>query len=157
MRKGFVSSTKSYAKNLAAHVRHVVTRKETPGEALTRIKSDSKKLKRSLTSSDSSDSHKDAIRLVKRGRARYNAHDYEEAEECFQSAIAEDPDYALALTYLGHTLYQMRRTNEAMAAWQRAYLVDPTSRAGLKALKKLRHVAKGGTGAVHELIERTFR
>lgn len=157
MRKGFFSSTRSYAKNLAAHVRHVLTRRETPLEALSRIKTDSLKLKHSLNSSDSGDGHRRASEWVKKGRARYNAGDYEKAEHYFQSAISEDPECVWALTYLGHTLYKMNRLQDATAAWQRAYMTDPASTAGLKAMKKLRHVAKSGADVVSQLKERLER
>ena len=157
MGKGIFSSTKSYAKNLATHVRRLLTRQETAGEALTRIKSDSLKLKHSLGSSESDKGSKEALRLLRKGRTYYNAQDYDAAETYFQNAVAQDPQCTLALTYLGHTFYQTNRLKEAKAAWQRAYTSDPHSRAGMKALKKLRHVAKGEAEVIQELLERTQR
>ncbi len=157
MGKGFVSSTRSYAKNLATHVRHLLTRRETAKEAFIRIKNDSKKLKHALGGSDSGDGHKKAVELVKKGQARYNAGDYEKAEQYFQHALTEDPQYGWALTYLGHTYYQMQRIQEATSAWQRAYYLDPSSTAGLKAMKKLRHVTQAGDEVVQALKERLER
>jgi tetratricopeptide (TPR) repeat protein len=154
MSKGFSASAKSYAKNVISHTKLVVTRKETVGEALQDLRRDSKKLKAMVVEVDVSGPHGKAVQLVKNGRRKYNAQDYETAEKCFRGAILEDPDYTLAMTYLGHALYKLGRSAEAAAVWQRASSMDPGSYAGKKARQKLGHLQKRNEDLVSDLDER---
>jgi tetratricopeptide (TPR) repeat protein len=155
--KGFLPSAKSYTKNLVAHTWLLMRRKETVGEAWESVARDSEKLKRTLESEDLNDARTRASHLVKEGRRKYNAKDYQTAENCFRSAILEDPRHTWAVTYLGHALYKLGRLNEALAAWQRAYAMDPTSDAGLRAQQKLRHVERQTRDLVAHLEEHTNR
>ncbi len=154
MPKGFLASAKSYTKNLLGHTKLVVTRKETIGEALDDVRRDSKKLKATVVDVDVSGPHGRAVQLVKNGRRKYNSHDYETAEKCFRGALLEDPEYTLALTYLGHALYKLGRVQEATVAWKRASQKDPNSYAGQKALEKLEHLQNRTADLVASLEER---
>jgi tetratricopeptide (TPR) repeat protein len=100
---------------------------------------DTKKLGRVVAGKPKpSEDHRDAGRLVREGREAYNAHNYQTAEEKFRSALLIDKQYALAYTYLGHTLYKQGRTREATGYWRQALQIDPDSKAGAKAMQKLR-------------------
>lgn len=155
MAKRFLSGTKTLAKNLVRHTQNVLTGQESVREALGGIKRDSQKLTHTVTNGTSkSGGNKRAEQLVKKGRDRYNAKDYDAAERLFREALTEDARHVWAMTYLGHTLYQQGRANEAVVAWQHAHNTDPASEAGIKALKKIRHVERGQESTVRDLEER---
>lgn len=158
MPKGIIRSTKSYLKNLVHHTGRVLARQETMSEALARIREDSRKLKQSmLARSESSESRGRAVRLVQEGQKRYNTKQYDAAEKLFRNAIVEDPEYGFAHVYLGHTLYKKGYMKEALASWQRAHDIDPSSEAGLKAMKMIRRTERKRDNVVEALIERTRR
>ncbi|HUW61586.1 MAG TPA: tetratricopeptide repeat protein, partial [Candidatus Bathyarchaeia archaeon] len=98
-----------------------------------------------------------AQKLLDKGRERFNAKDYEAAEKLFRGALAEDPECDWACTFLGHALYHQGRYQDALAAWQRAYEMDPVSDAGLKAKKKLQHVHRTQTDYLATYQERLGR
>lgn len=156
MGKGFFSSAKSFAKNVALHTRGWVKGEESVKDALSGVGRDSKKLSRTIHRSgknEESNSQR-ADLLVKKGRERYNAKDYSAAEKCFREALTENPHQIWAMLYLGHTFYQMGRAADAIGSWQRAYAEDPVSDAGLKAQRKIQHVEKATSNTVKELQER---
>ena len=154
MGKGLLAGTKTLAKNLVRHTQSVLTGQESVRDALGELGRDSKKLKHAVGASTKASDAKRAEQPVKNGRARYNAKDYPLAERLFREALVEDARHVWAMTYLGHTLYQLGRAKEAVAAWQRAYDTDPASEAGIKAMKKIRHVERGQSSTVRELEER---
>lgn len=143
MPKKFLTGVKTFAKNLRFHAKRVVARHESAAQALQMLRYDSKKLANMLAPQEVlPENRKHARKLLGKGRERFNAKDYEAAEKLFRRAFAEDPQCVWACTYLGHTLYHQGRHKDAMAAWQRAYELDPASDAGLKAKKKLDHVQR---------------
>jgi len=152
MGKGFFSSAKSFVKNVAMHTRNVVSGEERAGEALARVGADSRKLGRALAADvKKSESAEEAHQLLKKGRAHYNKHDYDGAERCFRKALELDSGCTLACTYLGHTLYKLHRHDDALKAWKRAYRLDPSSEAGIKALQKLKMISRRGTQLLADL------
>jgi tetratricopeptide (TPR) repeat protein len=143
MGRKFLTGVKTFAKNVRFHAKRVVARNESAVEALQMLRQDSKKLAGMLAPPEIlPENRKHAQKLLDKGRDRFNARDYEAAEKLFRSALAEDPGCGWACTFLGHTLYHQGRHQDAIAAWQRAYKMDPVSDAGLKAQKKLEHVQR---------------
>lgn len=144
-----------FLRNLGIHARLVLAKRETLAEAWAEIRRDSQKVKGTVTrNSDKNVRHRKSARLAERGRKQYNAGKYVEAERLFRDAIIEDPNYALPHTYLGHTLYKQDRLDEALAAWKRAYIVDPASEEGQKAWKKLQGVGHKASKVVEDLEAR---
>jgi tetratricopeptide (TPR) repeat protein len=158
MGKKIFGRAATYAKNMGIHVSRLIHREETAGDALGRVARDTKKLGRALVGKkEPSGDHQDAARLVKDGRDAYNAHNYQVAEEKFRSAIVIDKNYALGYTYLGHTLFKQGRTREATGYWRQAVQLDPDSKAGAKAMQKLRMMDKKREAVnewVHDQSER---
>jgi len=155
MGKKFFSGVKTFARNLRFHARRVAGRKESAAEALEMLRYDGKKLAHMLTPSEVlPENRKNARKLLREGRQRFNAKDYEAAEKYFRNALAEDPECVWACTFLGHALYHQNRHDDATAAWQRAYEMDPASSAGLRAKKKLDHVKAANTDYVAAYQER---
>lgn len=141
MSKGVFSSAKAFVKNVARHLGWVITRKESVGDAVGRVKKDGKKLGHTVGRATGKEGNrKAAISLVRKGRKYYNHHEYGDAEEYFRRAMSSDPNYGLAYAYLGHTLWQTRRYQEAIVAWTEATEADPGSEGALKAAQKLRMV-----------------
>ncbi len=129
----------TYAKNMGIHAARLVSREESTTDAIVGVARDTKKLGRAVVGkAKPSGDHREADRLVREGREAYNAHNYETAEEKFRSAIIVETKHALAYTYLGHTLYKQGRTREATGYWRQALQLDPDSKAGAKAIQKLR-------------------
>jgi len=158
MAKKLLTGAKTFAKNVRFHAKRVVGRHESAGEALEMLRQDSKKLANMLTPPEVlPETHKHAQKLLDKGRKRFNAKDYEAAEKLFRSALAEDPGCGWACTFLGHALYHQGRHQDALAAWQRACEMDPTSDAGLKAKKKLKHVQRTQTDYLAAYQERMGR
>lgn len=156
MAKGFFSNLKTYRKNVGGHLRYVMSGKEEVGHALKEIRRDSRKLWKSLwrPSPEEDSAHKRAVQFAKQGRKAYNNGNYETAEKAFRNAAVEDPAYALALHYLGNTLYKMNRSSEAVAAWRRAYEADPASEAGQEAQRRILYVEKQKDDVIKQLEER---
>jgi len=143
MSKGILRSVKTYAKNIGKHVGSIATRKESPVKAASALLRDTKKLKRAaMGKGEKTGDRRSATRLVKDGRAAYNAGGYEKAEEKFRSAIVADKTYALAYTYLGHSLYKQGRTSDAASYWRMAIQTEPDSEAASKAMNKLKLLDK---------------
>jgi tetratricopeptide (TPR) repeat protein len=109
---------------------------------------ETRKFARQLAKGETSNERKQAIELVKRAMAEYNAKQYPVAEEFFRRAIGKDPGYARAHTYLGNTLYKMKRYTDAMTSWQKAVEAEPSSDAAETARQKIRSVSKGRDGAL---------
>jgi tetratricopeptide (TPR) repeat protein len=137
-----IKSTKTFLKNVAKHATWVVKREESIGEAIAGIRKDSRKLAKTVKSGTPSSGGKYARKLTEEARHAYNEHRYDEAEELLRSAIVEDTNYALAYTYLGHTLYKKNRVEEAIRYWTKATMVDPDSEAAQKAQRKIQVIAK---------------
>lgn len=155
MGKSFFSGVKTFAKNLRFHAKNVAGRKESAAEALEMLRYDGRKLAHMLAPPEVlPENRKHARKLLREGRRRFNAKDYEAAEKYFRNALAEDPECGWAYTFLGHALYHQNRQDDAIAAWQRAYEMDPASNAGLKAKKKLDHVKAVNTDYLAAYQER---
>lgn len=155
MPKGFAESVRSFAKNLVSHVSKLVTRQERAGDAWKSFREDTRKLRHAFSGGEGKDAHGRAVHLVKKGREEYNKKRYPAAERYFRDALIEDPEYALALTYLGHALYQMGHMDDAMRAWNRAYTLEPASEAGLNAKKKLDLMKRRVNETLEQLEQRT--
>lgn len=155
MAKRFMAGVKTFAKNVRFHAKRVIAGYETAGEAFQMLRQDSKKLANIIAPAQvMPENRKHAQKVLDKGRERFNAQDYEGAEKLFRSALAEDPSCGWACTFLGHALYHQGRHEDAMAAWQRAYNMDPVSDAGLKAKKKLDHVKRSQTDYLAAYQER---
>jgi len=137
-----LKTTKTYLKNLAKHAKWIVTRNESVGEAIQGIRKDSKKLAKTVTTGAPTTGGKTARKITEEARHAYNEHRYESAEELLRSAIIEDPKYALAFTYLGHTLYKQGKIEEAVQYWTKATIIDPDSDAAKRAQRKITMAGK---------------
>lgn len=142
MAKGLFGNARTFVKNMTFHLGLVLRRKARRIGAWAAIRRDWRKLRRSTKRAQTGAAHKNAVHLVKKGRERYNARDYEGAESYFRDALTEDPRYALAHTYLGHSLYKQGHIRQAVAAWRRAVAAEPGSEAATKAQRKIRYVQK---------------
>ncbi|MCL4218499.1 MAG: tetratricopeptide repeat protein, partial [Candidatus Hydrogenedentes bacterium] len=92
MSKGVFSSAKAFVKNVARHLGWVITRKESVGDAVGRVKKDGKKLGHTVGRATGKEGNrKAAISLVRKGRKYYNHHEYGDAEEYFRRAMSSDP------------------------------------------------------------------
>lgn len=137
-----IKTTKTYLKNLVKHAKWLVTRNETVSEAVEGIRKDSKKLAKTVANGAPSGAQKIARKLTEEARHAYNEHHYESAEELLRTAIVEDSKYALALTYLGHTLYKQDKLEEAVRYWTKATIAQPDSDAAQRAQRKITMVTK---------------
>lgn len=135
-------TTKTYFKNLVKHAKWVITRDESIGEAIQGIRKDSKKLAKTVKAGALSTSGKTARKLTEEARYAYNEHRYDAAEELLRTAIVEDAKYALAYTYLGHTLYKQKKVEEAVRYWTKATVIDPDSEAARRAQRKITMAGK---------------
>lgn len=154
MSKNILKSAKTYAKNLAKHAGRVAKRQEHVKDAIAGAAADGKRLRHTIERANRPARRKQAARLTEEGRQNYNNRDYTGAEETFRDAARTDPMYALAYTYLGHSLYQQGRMSEAIAAWRKAIEAEPGSRAANKAEKKIHHVEHSKESIVEMLQER---
>ncbi len=152
-----VRSITTFAKNLWIHVKRIAMKRESMKEALAGMRGDARRLAKTFEAPDSAKRRRHARTLLRAGRKSYNGGDYAVAEARFREALTEDPHCTLALTYLGHTLFQCGRLTEAKSAWKRANDQDPNSEAGQKALAKLRLVDGQGRDVVTEMQERVER
>jgi len=140
MSNGLWPNTKTFAKNVWLRVHGVLTHRFSVRDALNGMRRDGKKLRRTLAPSDSK--RREATHVAEKARRAYNKKDYVRAEKGFRKAIAADPGYALAHTYLGHCLYQLGRLDDAVGSWRRAIEAEPNSDAAQSARKKIGHVQK---------------
>jgi tetratricopeptide (TPR) repeat protein len=144
-----------FNRNLVRHLHCVLRRRQTFAEAKAQVKRDAQKLaRRAGIGAPPEGNRRKAVHLSRQGRHAYNTRQYSEAEKLFEQAADADPTYALAYTYLGHSLYKQGRQKEAEAAWQKASDVEPDSAAASKARKKLQHSARATSRTVDSLIER---
>ncbi len=132
-----IKTAKTFIKNVVKHGKWVITRNESMVEAVDGIRKDSKKLAKTVKTGAPSTSGKTARKLTEEARHAYNEHRYESAEELLRTAIVEDPKYALAYTFLGHTLYKQKKVEEAVRYWTKATIIDPDSDAAAKAQRKI--------------------
>jgi len=140
MALGVIRTTTRFVKNVFLHVRCVVTRKETLHAAWADLRNDAHKVHAIASAqTEGAKRHREAAKLTEAGRKRFNKGAYVKAEQLFRSAILEDPQYALPLTYLGNALQKQGKATEAVAAWERAVKLDPHSEGGRKAEKSIRH------------------
>ncbi len=137
-----IKSTRTFIKNVVKHGKWIITRNESVGEAIEGIRKDSKKLAKTVATGAPTTGGKTARKLTEEARHAYNEHRYESAEELLRTAIVEDPKYALAFTYLGHTLYKQKKVEEAVRYWTKATIVDPESDAAAKAQRKITMAGK---------------
>jgi len=144
MSEGFLSNAKKFTDDLDVHIRRLLAREENLREASTDLKQDARRLARSLSLKNHTHAHKVAVRAVKLGRQCYRRRDYKNAEKHFREAVFEDPQYALALTCLGNTLYKLGRLGDAATMWCNAVNADPGSDPAVKALKGIQHLRKHG-------------
>jgi Tfp pilus assembly protein PilF len=152
-----VQSMSTFLKNLWVHAKRVLTNRENFREAVAGIRADAGKLAKAFEAPQSAQRRRHARSLLRAGRDSYNGGDYPTAEARFREALSEDPRCTLAITYLGHTLFQCGRLTEAKAAWKRAHDQDPNSDAGQKALAKLRYADGQGRDVVTQMQERVER
>jgi len=144
----------TFATNLRVHVKRVLMKRESLQEALAGVRGDARKLTKAFETPNSAERRRRARTLLRQGRNSYNTGDYTSAETRFREALAEDPRCTLAVTYLGHTLFQCGRLTEAKAMWKRAHAQDPDSEAGQKALAKLRSAEGQSRDVAMEMQER---
>lgn len=137
-----IKTTKTFVKNLAKHAKWVLKRDESISEAIEGIRNDSKKLARTVKQGAPSTSGKTARKLTEEARHAYNEHRYADAEELLRTAIVEDSKYALAYTFLGHTLYKQKKVEEAVRYWTKATVIDPESEAAKRAQRKITMAGK---------------
>jgi tetratricopeptide (TPR) repeat protein len=137
MSKPILSVAKTFVKNIFRHTELVVARDESARDAIKAINKDVRKIKNMAGNAEDRKGHKSALKLVEKGRRSYNEKSYSVAEEYFRRALEADPKCSLALTYLGHTMYQIGRQNEAIACWREAVAADPNSEGAVKARQKL--------------------
>jgi len=152
--KTLFGTLKSFCKNVGLHVGGVFSGRESGGEAIRQVKSDSRKILRMMRGGERSQKERDVTQLLKKGVERYNKKDYVAAERYFRKAWEEDPGCTLAVTYLGNTLYKNNMLQEAVMTWRRAYEIDPRSEGGAKALKKLQAMDRMKTNLVAKLEDR---
>jgi len=131
-----------FGKGMAEHLRRVALRQESPGEALSAVKEETRHLARNLAKPAHSEAHKNAIQYVKRGMTEYNAKNYAEAERLFRQAIHADSDYARGYAYLGNALYQRGLLTDAAAMWDRVLALEPDSELAENVRAKLKRAGR---------------
>ena len=139
---------------MVRHAGWVLARKESARDALAGLSRDTAKLKRTLTGPKTPQRRKQAVGLAKQGRRAYNQKEHAQAENHFREALVCDPDYPLAHLYLGHTLYQMGRIEEAVRSWEKVMAVAPGSKEAGRAERKIGHVGRRTGDVVDHLAER---
>lgn len=117
-----------FGKSLAKHATKTITRRESAREAISAIKEETGHLARNLNKQEFSGEHKAAIHYLKRGMEEYNQENYAAAERQFRRALAEDPNYVRAYTYLGNALYKRDQSADAIAMWKKAIELEPESK-----------------------------
>jgi tetratricopeptide (TPR) repeat protein len=139
-KKTLFAGVKTYAKNVAIHLRRVITRRERIEAAVTGIRRDARKLSHEAKHARQSEDRRQAVKLLERGRQAYNAHNYEAARNYLREAILSDPKYALAYTYMGNTVYKLGLSREAIGYWRQAVTAEPDSKAAAMAMRKMQRV-----------------
>ncbi|MFO7973504.1 MAG: tetratricopeptide repeat protein [Candidatus Hydrogenedentota bacterium] len=130
------------SKNVTRHAGFVLRRRESVRDALSRVASDAKKLRKHAGDQHGSERRKAALKFVKQGREAYNAKNDALAEKLFRDAVVTDEHCALAHAYLGNALYRQGKTNEAETNWRQATIVEPNSEGAKKALHSLQRLAQ---------------
>ncbi|HRI89621.1 MAG TPA: hypothetical protein PLJ47_12210 [Candidatus Hydrogenedentes bacterium] len=156
MDKHVSKTARTLLKNVATRLKRVALGRESLRDAFDGITDDADRLKRAAKGAKAPGSHHKASQYVEKGRRAYNDKNYEMAEDFFRRAIIEDPQYALAFTYLGSTLYNLQRISDATHMWMKAIELEPGSDAARKAEQRLRKV-KSRKDAVIADIERSIR
>ncbi|NUM52310.1 MAG: tetratricopeptide repeat protein [Candidatus Hydrogenedentes bacterium] len=156
MDKHVAKTAKTLLKNVGKHAKRVFMGRESIRDAVDGISDDADRLKRVAKGSKAPGDHRRAAQYVEKGRRAYNEKDFARAEEYFHQAIVEDPNYALAYTYLGSTYYQMQRLTDAQGMWAKAIAIDPGSDAAAKAQQRLRRVQHRKEQVIAD-IERSIR
>lgn len=156
MDKDVAKTAKTVLKNVGKHAKRVLFGRESIRDAIDGISGDADRLKRAAKGAKAPGDHKRAAQYVEKGRRAYNEKDWARAEDCFHQAIIEDPNYALAYTYLGSTYYQQQRISQATSMWTKAIAIDPGSDAAAKAQQRLRRVQQRKEQVVAD-IERSIR
>ncbi|MBI4556473.1 MAG: tetratricopeptide repeat protein [Candidatus Hydrogenedentes bacterium] len=154
MVKSVFSNAKTFAKNVGKHVGRVILRRETTGDAIEEVRRDAQKMRTSVRDVAGKGDRKSAAHLTEEGRCSYNVKDYVSAEEFFRQAIRVDEKYALAYTYLGHTLYKKGKFRDAATMWRRAIVLEPDSDAAAKARRKLQHLEHAEERFKHQVEDR---
>lgn len=77
----------------------------------------------------------EAIEYVEQGERYYKDRFYKKAEDSFRSAIRADDSYARAHYCLGRTFRKFKRSEDALASFQRVIELDPMSELALDAKK----------------------
>lgn len=140
MSKNIGKTIRTFGHNVMAHTKRIVRGQEGLRDAVQDIADDAKKLGKTVQQAARTPERSRAQELTSRGRKHYNEKNYTRAQEYFTSAMKNDPTYALAITYLGHTLYKLGEQREAVQMWRRAIMTDPSSEAASKAEAKIRKV-----------------
>jgi tetratricopeptide (TPR) repeat protein len=138
MPKGFIASTRTFARNIRGHMARWIGREETAGEMARHISRDFRKLTRSgFHDEDRAANRKKARALAEKGREAYNGHDYERAINYFRNAVDADPEFARGFFYLGNAYYKQGQNRMAVAWWKRAAETDPDSEWAGRARQRL--------------------
>lgn len=95
------------------------------------------------------DDYGQGVRAVQAG-------DYARAVTFLGRAVQSDPRNADAWNYLGFSYRNLRRFDEAMAAYQKALAIDPNHRGAHEYLGQL-YLQMGQMGRARELLERLGR
>ena len=119
-----------------------------------RIQSALGKVRREAKHTLATPEHREASRLLEKGRKKYNAKDYLTARQFFQKAVDTDHEYAMAYYYLGLAKHKLNEPREALKCWERAILLDPGSKAAIKADEKLESNKKKIAKSVGQLENR---
>lgn len=147
-------SARTFAKNIGKHVKRIVLRQESLGDAAAGIAGDSDKLVRAVKGSRKPGDHHRAARYVEKGRKAYNQKRYAVAEEAFRKALLEDAEYALAHCYMGSAMYKQDKLSEAIKYWTNAVKLAPGSDAAVRAEKSLMRVQVQKKNVIASLEER---
>lgn len=146
--------TKHYLADLGGHASSLLKGRKRPGKVLQGILQDTGKFARHVFAPSVPETHKEAIRALKKGMKLYNQQRYREAIEAFRQAVDEDNEYARGYLYLGNALYKEGEEMAGRRAWKRAVDLEPTSDVGLAAIKKLDKFQRDAQATVDYLEDR---
>jgi tetratricopeptide (TPR) repeat protein len=155
MSKGILRSAGTALKNAVRGAVEMSRGQRSLEEARDKLVRDARKLARQFHGDSKDESgywHAESVKLVEEGRKAYNNKHYEKAEGLFRQAITHDASHAWAHTYLGHTLYKLGRTEEAVTAWKHAVKADPSSQAAERAQEKLDRVSQAAHQTAEQLM-----
>ena len=142
MPRSIIKDISTFTKNITKHAAFVVRRRESVRHALSGVASDAKKLRQHVGDQHGSERRRAALKLIKQGRAAYNAKNDTLAERFLRDAVTADEHCALAYAYLGNAVYRQGRTSEAESYWRRATMVEPNSEGADKAFHSLQRLAQ---------------